>query len=319
MKWSIASFVVLALVSGCTLTGVRSGSVQDSGPSSTVRNSEPDHLGDPTFERETVRSEPVAGYEREVPRDAVVSREATAPEPENRADLVAGLDLYEQGRYRDARQRLTRALDANLSAQNEAIALSKLRSINERIFLSTGTDGDLKTYKVEQGDFPARIAQKVGTTWELIVRLNGLTDRDIRTLQIGRELKVPKGTFELHVRKSKYVMDLLLDGQFIQRYEVGLGVGGSTPLGEYTIRNRIPKAADGAYPYGHPQHRLGTRWMGIHNEDGYNGYGIHGCRPEQESEIPGECSQGCIRMTNAQVEEVFDIVPVGTRVRITQR
>lgn len=319
MKWFIASFVVLALVSGCTLTGVRSGSGQDTGPRATVQNSEPDHYGDPTFHRETVDSEPVAGYGRDVPRDAVVSREAAAPELENRADLVAGLDLYEQARYRDARQRLTRALDSNLTAENEAIALAKLRSINERIFLSTGQDGDLRTYKVEQGDFPARIAKNMGTTWELIVRLNGLTDRDIRTLQIGRELKVPKGTFELRVRKSKYVMDLLLDGNFIQRYEVGLGVGGSTPLGEYAIRNRIPEPADGAYPFGHQQHRLGTRWMGIHSEDGYKGYGIHGCRPEQEREIPGECSQGCIRMTNAQVEEVFDIVPVGTRVRVTQK
>jgi hypothetical protein len=313
MRWFIASLLFAALATGCMAPQSRHGTVQE-------RSAYPTLNQPPAATHTAPASEPVAGYRSEHRPEAVVSREGAAPSAAASQvnELRMGLELYEQGLLRDARVSLSRALDANPSSADEARALETLREINERIFLSTGPEGDLEIYKVEKGDTPARIAQKRGTTWEMIARLNNLSERDIRTLQIGRELKVPKGTFSLRVRKSRYVMDLLLDGQFIQRYEVGLGVDNSTPLGEYTIRNRIPEPADGAYAYGHAKHRLGTRWMGIHNEDGYKGYGIHGCRPEQESEIPGACSQGCVRMRNAEVEELFDIVPVGTRVSITQ-
>ncbi|MBX3459512.1 MAG: L,D-transpeptidase family protein [Planctomycetes bacterium] len=305
-----------AVITGCTLTGVRSGSV--------AKDTEPAHadaLGDPTFEHETVDSQPVAGYERKVPEDAVVDTHKTAPKIERQpnADMVAGMKCHDEGRLREARVFLTKALDGDLSTDEEATTLATLRGINEKIFLSAGADGDLKTYTVEKGDFPARIAGKVGTTWEMIVRLNGLSEKDIKTLQIGRELKVPAGEFSLVVRKSRFVMDLLLDGAFIQRYEVGLGVGGCTPLGEFTVKNRIPKPADGSYPYGHEKHRLGTRWLGLQAGAEYKGYGIHGCKPEEEAQIPGECSQGCVRMRNADVEEIYDIVPSGARVVIQEK
>jgi hypothetical protein len=317
MKLLISIIAMLILLPGCTLLGVRSGNVQEDNRAPDVVESTDEHLGDPTFRRETVDTE-VAGYQREVPKDAVVGRDNTPP-PSYDSDLVAGLALYEEGKLRDARKRLSSALDNHISIENEAKALAALRAINEKIFLSTGPEGDLRLYKVASGDYPAKIANKVGSTWEMIVRLNGLTDRDIRTLQIGRQLKVPNGTFELHVRRSKHAMDLVLDGQFIQRYEVGLGVGGSTPLGDFWVKNRIPQPADGAYAYGHAKHRLGSRWLGLENLGGYEGYGIHGCRAEEERLIPGDCSEGCVRMRNAEVEEIFDIVPVKTKVVITER
>ncbi len=322
MKRFLFGLAFCAIIAGCTLTNVRSGSVQkDTDNTTPDRTTAADALGDPTFEKETVESKPIAGYERKVPEDAVVDTHKTAPkiEPEFNQDLVTGMKCHDEGRLREARLHLTKALDGNLSGQDEGIALATLRGINEKIFLSSGADGDLKVYVVEKGDFPARIASKMGTTWEMIVRLNGLTDKDIKTLQIGRELKVPAGTFTLVVRKSRFVMDLLLDGAFIQRYEVGLGVGGCTPLGEFTVKNRIPKPADGSYPYGHEKHRLGSRWLGLKAGEEYKGYGIHGCKPEEETQIPGECSQGCVRMRNADVEELYDIVPPGTCVTIQEK
>jgi len=44
------------------------------------------------------------------------------------------------------------------------------------------------------------------------------------------------------------------------------------------------------------------------------GYGIHGTwEPET---VGSAVSKGCIRMLNTDVEELFDIVPVGTAVTI---
>jgi hypothetical protein len=327
---------LLALIAGCTLTGVRTSVSDDPATNQQAESSADEHLGDPTFTNEVVGTESIIpplkeeedeaeAEERKINEGAVVSREPEVPaaiEPEPKEEdsrcthLLAGIDLYDQGKLRDARVELTAALNSNLAKEDEQDALRKLRSINNRIFLSTGPEGDLKVYRVKSGDTLARIANAHGTTWEMIQRVNGLTSTRI---QVGQALKVLSGEFELVVRKERFVMDLLLDGQFIQRYEVGLGLGGSTPLGEFTIKNRIPRPADGSYPFGHEKHRLGTRWMGLEGETGYHGYGIHGCRPEQEAQIPGECSQGCVRMTNREVEELFDIVPVGTRVAVIRR
>src|SRR5690606_2350415 len=128
------------------------------------------------------------------------------------------------------------ALNNDLDDADEAEALAALRQINSGIFLSTGSEGDLKLYTVKAGDTLDKIARNHGTTWEMIQRLNGLNSTRIN---VGQELKILGGRFELIVRKDKLVMDLMLDGAFIQRYEVGLGVAGCTPLGEFTVRNRI--------------------------------------------------------------------------------
>jgi len=318
-------FIALALVAfiaGCTLTGVRPADevADNTQPATNTESVESTHgydghLGDPEFATEPT--------ERKVNEGAVIARNPEAPvaieedETDTRnANLLTGIELYEQGRLRDARAALTAAISADLDDAEEREALAKLRAINEQIFLSAGPEGDLIVYRVKSGDTLARIASAHGTTWEMIQRINGLTTTRIN---VGQVLKVLSGKFELIVRKERFVMDLMLDGQFIQRYEVGLGIGGSTPLGEFTIKNRIPRPADGAYPFGHEKHRLGTRWLGLEGSEGYQGYGIHGCRPEEEIQIPGECSQGCVRMTNREVEEIFDIVPVGTRVVVVER
>jgi hypothetical protein len=315
IKEILAAVVVAVVVAGCTLTGVHSGTATGN----TASHVHDDHLGDPTFRYEVVDPE-----ERRVPQGAVVSREPQAPpalereetrRPQN-SNFANGIELYNRGALRDARVMLTAALNDNLSKGEEVQALTALREINEQIFLSAGPMGDLKVYRVQPGDTLAKIASAHGTTWEMIQRINGLNTTRI---SVGQVLKVLSGRFELVVRKERFVMDLLLDGQFIQRYEVGLGVGGSTPMGEFRIQNRIPRPADGAYAYGHANHRLGTRWMGLEGQHGYQGYGIHGSRPDQEHQIPGECSQGCIRLTNSDVEEIFDIVPVGTRVTVVPR
>src|SRR5690606_3592442 len=127
MKTLLTTIAMLALLSGCTLLGTRSGNVQEDRSHHVVETTD-EHLGDPTFERETVNS-PVAGY-RDVPPDAVVERDSSPP-PAYDADLAAGLTLHEQGRLRDARARLTAALDNNISVDNEAKALAALRKINE--------------------------------------------------------------------------------------------------------------------------------------------------------------------------------------------
>ncbi|MEE9311730.1 MAG: L,D-transpeptidase family protein [Planctomycetota bacterium] len=234
------------------------------------------------------------------------------PEPID-AELANGKTKIEENHLREARAFLTHALNNEQTAENEAETLELLSQINEKIFMSSEGEGDLKIYTVKSGDTLGKIANKFNTTWEMIQRLNSMKSTKIR---IDQKLKILGGQFELVVRKDRNIMDLMLNGNFIQRYSVGLGVDDCTPLGIFTIKNRIPKPADGSYPYGHAKHRLGAYWLGLKSTDGHKGYGIHGCPKTEEDQIGTQCSKGCVRMRDAEIEEIYEIIPVGTRVRV---
>lgn len=311
MKNVFIFLVFAALMAGCTLTGTQTGNVRKHDPILPPAPAAASAEEDDTIYELDAHIRPEEG--------AVVSRAPDAPQkvqPQVDADFDRGMALFAEGSLRDARMALSASLNNFLPEADEAKALATLREINRQIFLSAAEGGDLTLYVVKNGDTLGRLAGQNNTTVEMIQRLNGLKNTN---LQVGQTLKILSGKFELVVRRSKFTMDLLLDGAFIQRYEVGLGIGGVTPLGEFKVKNRISQPADGSWPYGHEKHRLGSRWLGLSSEAGHKGYGIHGCRAEEEALIPGECSQGCVRMRNAEVEEIYDIIAPGTRLVVIER
>jgi len=88
-------------------------------------------------------------------------------------------------------------------------------------------------------------------------------------------------------------------------YPVAVGKPGTpTPTGTYEIVTKIVR----------PGGILGTRWMGLSIPNG--NYGIHGTF--DPSSIGKEISNGCIRMYNHNVEELFNLVKIGTIVTIVK-
>lgn len=75
-----------------------------------------------------------------------------------------------------------------------------------------------------------------------------------------------------------------------------------TPVGEYQV---IYKGKDWGPSYG-------PRWLGLNVP--WGSYGIHGTNKSHS--IGQHLSHGCIRMRNHDVIELFDIVPIGTKVTI---
>ncbi|WP_303984731.1 L,D-transpeptidase [Niallia circulans] len=67
---------------------------------------------------------------------------------------------------------------------------------------------------------------------------------------------------------------------------------------------------------GDEENPLGTRWIGFdaNNTDGRM-YGIHGTN--NPGSIGKYVSQGCVRMQNEAVESIYDFIPLGTKVLIT--
>ncbi|HKD01071.1 MAG TPA: L,D-transpeptidase [Terriglobales bacterium] len=107
---------------------------------------------------------------------------------------------------------------------------------------------------------------------------------------------------------------VLEDGQTIRVFPVAVGVAASpSPEGEFRIVNRL---SDPTYYRPHmvippgPLNPIGSRWIGLDRK----GYGIHGTN--DPGSVAKAASHGCIRLCNRDMEELFDMVRVGDRVRI---
>ena len=74
----------------------------------------------------------------------------------------------------------------------------------------------------------------------------------------------------------------------------------------------------GIIKFGDPKNLLGTRWMSIQDttRPEIKGFGIHGT-PARDS-IGAETSNGCIRMLNEDVEELYMLIPPRTEVIISE-
>ena len=122
---------------------------------------------------------------------------------------------------------------------------------------------------------------------------------------------------KIYINSASRLMLFYDDDTKLAVYHLGLGkVSTPTPTGYFKITSKEinppwidPDDPEYEVPSG-PDNPLGYRWMQFSGN-----YGIHGTnRPES---IGGYVSNGCIRMNEHDVEELFDAVEVGTPIEIT--
>lgn len=161
--------------------------------------------------------------------------------------------------------------------------------------------------------FPTRFGQspEVG----LVRIVNGLHSDG---LHVGQLLKVPTEPLRIVVSMGHHGLTAFVGETAVAAYWIGLGKENRTPRETFVIqvKQEDPAWFNGSrtIPFGDPENVLGTRWMGFEPKDGAHGFGIHGTAyPES---IGKDESMGCVRMRNAEVEELFEYVPRGTRVTI---
>jgi len=113
-----------------------------------------------------------------------------------------------------------------------------------------------------------------------------------------------RATYSISVNTGARTLTVLKNGSVFKTYPVAIGKPSTpTPKGTFKIKN---KAVNPGGPFG-------ARWMGITAPGG--SYGIHGTN--NPSSIGKAVSDGCIRMYNKDILEIFPLIPVGATVRIT--
>jgi lipoprotein-anchoring transpeptidase ErfK/SrfK/predicted negative regulator of RcsB-dependent stress response len=227
--------------------------------------------------------------------------------------LRAGI-LEKKGDIAGAARAAQKVVDDYPGSRAVARAQEKVWELNVKLLFSPLITPGTEEYVVRPGDSLEAIARKFGTTIDLLKAMNAQVVKG-DSIRPKDRLKVCAEKFSILVDKSSNTLALKQGERVVKVYSVGTGKGGSTPVGEFKITNKMVepewfKPGGGVVPYGDPENLLGTRWMGIDSP----GYGIHGTwEPET---IGKQASAGCIRMLNADVEEIFKIVPLGTRVRV---
>ena len=138
----------------------------------------------------------------------------------------------------------------------------------------------------------------------------------IFTLSIILNSSAVSAEKKIVINSASKILSLYEDDKKIAIYPLGLGkVSTPTPTGYYKIRTKeknppwINPSNGYTIPSG-PNNPLGYRWMQIQGN-----YGIHGTN--KPDSIGHYVSNGCIRMLEKNVEELFDKVSVGTPVEIT--
>lgn len=174
----------------------------------------------------------------------------------------------------------------------------------------------LKTYSVKPGDSLSRIASQFGTTVDAVRRLNRLKNL---VIQPRLRLRLLEGKPKVYVDKSEFRLWLTVNDLVLLELDVGLGRDNATPVGTFAIeiRQKDPswwRPGEIAVPPGDPRNVLGSRWLGFKDTEEFSGYGIHGTT--DASSIGTESSAGCIRLTNEDVELLYDFLPAGTPVII---
>lgn len=237
--------------------------------------------------------------------------------------LAAEADaLLAEGKKDKAREQYLAALEARPDDALRVNLEEKAGALNVELIRLPWPMPEKQEVVVAEGDSIKGLARKFGTTVELIVKGNELKRPDI--IRPGQRLKVFSGKMEIRASKGRHDLLLTANGRFFKRYRVGMGRYEKTPVGTFVITDRIPEPPwwrdDGkTIPFGDKENILGTRWMAIKatgNTREIKGYGIHGTW--DTASIGKSESSGCIRLKNEDVEELFELVPVGTPVIIEE-
>lgn len=246
-------------------------------------------------------------------------------------DLIGKADAAETRAlghaYRDqARRLLGRALLTARDSKEIARLKARIGILNDQVlfsdeaiegksFLYTFGATD-RLWNLCRGGFPGGVKPRVAPGF--LLWMNGISSA--RSIREGQILKITMEDLSLRVVKSRFELWVLLGGVFLKEFPVGLGVQDKTPEGSFIIGDRL-KDPDWyrngrKIPFGHPDNRLGTRWLGFKRTARATGYGIHGT--DEPGSIGKEVSEGCVRLRNEDVEALFEWVQVGTEVEIVR-
>ena len=132
-------------------------------------------------------------------------------------EFEAAAKLRQEGKLVDARTAFTEFLRKYPNSPRAEQAKDLLGDTNMDILLSRTPSPEKQEYIVKSGDVLARVAKKMKTTPELIMRTNNMSGTMLR---IGEKLLISHPEFSLFIQRKGENVTLLDKGAFFKRYKV---------------------------------------------------------------------------------------------------
>jgi len=167
-------------------------------------------------------------------------------------------------------------------------------------------------HRVAPGETLEQIATACNVPWELLAKINGLPGAG--PLEPGQELKIIKGPFHAVVDLQQKQLVLFLNGErYAGRFPIAVGADHPPLPGEHhVVQNKLLNPsyyAERVYTPEDPQNPLGSRKIELDQQ-----VSIHGSN--DPSSLDREDPRGCIRMNPRDIEDVFDILTIGSEVAV---
>ena len=132
----------------------------------------------------------------------------------------------------------------------------------------------------------------------------------------GQQAKAVESEKKIGINLASRILTLYEGDTKVRMYHVGVGKTSTpTPTGYYAVQYKEVNPTwvdpdDTSIQIGSgPDNPIGYRWIGF-----YGNYGIHGTNHPES--IGGYVSNGCVRMKEADVEDLYQYVSVGTPVTV---
>ena len=230
----------------------------------------------------------------------------------SRPEFEAAAKLKDDGQLLEAREALTAFIQKYPSGQHVGEAQDLLGDVNTSILLSNYPSPEKEEYVVRSGDVLARIATKLKSTPELIMRTNNLSGTMLR---IGDKLLVSHPVFSILIQREKKLIYLLDHDRFFKRYHILNEQLPTRPPPK--IQTRVAEVMawkDGKrIGIGSRDFLNSTRWIRLASA----GYVLYSQPDDSHPVLDVPPPEQGIGMTATDVEELSSLVNTKTAVTIT--
>jgi LysM repeat protein len=237
----------------------------------------------------------------------------TAPTPDvSLPEFQAAAKLRQDGKLPEARAALTSFIQKYPNGLHVEEAKDLLGEINVEIFLSRTPSPEKEEYIVRSGDVLAKIAHKVKSTPELIMRMNNLKSTMLR---VGERLLISHPDFSLVIQRKAKLVVLLDKGAFFKQYHVQeVKLSPKQPARTVTKVAEVMAWKGGKrVGFGTKEYPSSTRWIRL-GTPGYILYSVaDGGHPNVDQPAPGSG----LALAASDVEELSSLVSGHTPVTIT--
>jgi LysM repeat protein len=229
----------------------------------------------------------------------------TAPEYE------AAAKLRQDGKMPEARAALTAFVQKFPTSPHADEAKDLLGEINIGIFLSRTPSPEKEEYVVKPGDVITKVARKMKTTPELIMRMNNMS---ATMLHIGEHLLISHPDFAIVVQRKPKLLIVLNHGGFFKQYHIREEKLPAKPPPKVATRvTEIMAWRDGKrVGFGTKEFIGSTRWVRLASQT-YTIYAV----PDSAHQVVQPAPPQGIGLAAADVEELSSLVNSKTPVTIT--